>query len=329
MGTPSRIAAACAAALVLALSTGGVAGASPPALPGPSQPSIRPISPHPVKGYWQLHATPGEHFQLAAVVRNVGKTQATFQVLPVGAGTSSGTGVGYPLAGPTTSWLHVGTTSVSVAPGAGVVVHATLTVPVHLRPGQYVGGLEALGAAGAPSAKGRVQIAQRDASVVAWVVTVGRPSRDRIAWGRPYVTAAAGPALAYPARNAGQLIWAPKVQLALQAGTCGTRGKLLMTANRQWAATVPGTSWAYPVPLSAALGPGRYCASERAGEQPAQHEVFVVTPAQHHHEVSSPGAAHIRTAVVSSSFPVAIVAALGAIVGALLVLVLGLLLRRR
>lgn len=328
MSAKKGLVGSTALALFLALCMGGVTSASPLPLPGPSQPSIRPLSPAPVKGYWQLQVRPGERVPLRAEVRNVGQVRATFRVLATGAGTSSGTGVGYPAGGPTASWLHTTTTRVSVVPGAGVLVHATLTVPENAKPGQYVGGLEALGAAGKPSAKGRVEIAQRDASVVAWVVTVGQPHVDRITWGRPSVSAAAGPEIQFPARNTGQLLWGPKVNLALRTGSCGQPGKLLMAVTRQWAMTVPGTSWAYPVPLSAALPPGRYCASERAGAGQPARQTLEVTPAQHHHEVSSPGAAHVHTAVVSTT-PVVLVAALGGLIAALLAAIIVLLVKSR
>lgn len=298
-----------------------------PKLPGPSQPSVVPLAPKPKGGYWQLEAKPGETVHLSAEVRNVGPHTATFQVLPVSAGTSSGTGVGYPVDGPTASWLRVvGQDTVTLRPGAGVVVHAILTVPRQARTRQYVGGLEALGAASAGS-KGRVSIRQRDASVVAWVATVGHPTRDWVTFGRPVVTAGAGPEVQFRATNSGQRLWAPKVHLSLQAGPCGRPGKVLVSVSRKWSVTVPGTSWAYPLPLSAALGPGRYCGVEQAGSQPPAREVVVVTPAQHHHEVSSPGAAHVRTVKVSS-FPVAIVIAIGGLIVLLLGAVLVLLLRR-
>ena len=51
MSAKKGLVGSTALALALALGLGNVASASPP-LPGPSQPSIRPVAPAPEGGYW-------------------------------------------------------------------------------------------------------------------------------------------------------------------------------------------------------------------------------------------------------------------------------------
>jgi hypothetical protein len=286
----------------------GAAGASPvPKLPGPGpQPSVRALAPAPTDGYWQFRAAPGETLRLTAMVGNAGTAPGTFTLGATGAGTGSTTGVGYTLAsGPTASWVSGLPQSVSLPPNKGVVVHAILHVPATVQPNyQYVGGIEALGAATAHG-KGRVEIAQRDAAVVAWVVTVGSPRVYKVAFGRPVVTGGPAPELVFPARNVGQLLWAPRVTFAVRGGACQGRGphhgkawlagQELLSVTRQWGTTVPGTAWAYPVYMPAALAPGTYCAIEQTVPGSPQYETFAVTPKQHHQETSSPGAVHMPT----------------------------------
>jgi hypothetical protein len=268
-------------------------------LPGPSQPSIRAVSPRPSGGYWQLRLAPGQAVELAALVANAGKSVGTFRLGATGAGTGPTTGVGYTLgAGLTASWLTGLPTRVTLQPGQGVVVHAKLRVPPSAKPSfQYVGGLEALGAASTPVVgkhKASVSIAQRNAAVVAWVVTTGAPKKAVISFGMPQVGASSLPAIVFPAANTGQVLFAPKVLLSVRAGACGPRlGRLEVSTTRQWLTTVPGTSWAYPVYLGSVLPAGTYCAVERALPGRAQERTFRVSRKQQRVESQSPGLAHV------------------------------------
>lgn len=319
-----------------AWSAAASASASEPKLPGPSQPSVQAVAPKPEHGYWQIEATPGESVRLGALVRNAGSTRATFALGATGAGTGSTTGVGYTLgSGPTTSWLTGLPTSVTLGPGKSELVHATLTVPPSAKAYQYVGGIEALGAAAAHTGRSKVEIAQRDAAVVAWVVTVGSPKTEKIVFGKPVVRGAAAPEVVFPASNVGQVLWAPQVSLAVQAGTChkavptghgagrGTShaSQDILSVTRQWDTTVPGTSWGYPVYLQAALAPGAYCAVEQTVPGQPQYRTFVVTSEQHRSETASPGAAHVRTVGASNGAPWLLLT-LVAVLAILLILVL-------
>ena len=317
--------------------------ASEPKLPGPSQPSVQAVAPKPEHGYWQIEATPGEIVRLEALVRNAGSARATFALGATGAGTGSTTGVGYTLGtGPTSSWLTGLPASVTLGPGESALVHATLTVPPSAKVAyQYVGGIEALGAAATHSGRSKVEIAQRDAAVVAWVVTVGSPKTKKIVFGKPGVRGAAAPEVVFPASNVGQVLWAPQVSLAVRAGPCrktvraghgAGRGTSrashdLLSVTRQWSTTVPGTSWGYPVYLQAALAPGAYCAVEQTVPGQPQYRTFVVTSEQHRSETASPGEAHVRTVGTSNGAPWLLLA-LAAALAILLILVLVVLLWR-
>ncbi|GEM_PF-3860542 len=283
--------------LCVVLGWSSVADAAVPTLPGPSQPSVRAIAPTPHAGYWQVRAAPGQRVRLVVMVRNAGRRQATFQLGATGAGTGPTTGVGYTLGtGPTAGWLVGLPTSVTLGPGQAKTISATLVVPHWARvPYQYVGGVEALGAASVPPKAARVRIAERDAAVVAWVVTVGAPRVRRIAFGTPRVGGGPAPHVDFPATNTGQVLWAPQVSLSVRLGPCGRPGPALVSVVRQWGVTVPGTSWTYPLPLNAALAPGHYCALEQALGGPVEERAFVVTPSQHRAETSSPGEAKVAT----------------------------------
>jgi hypothetical protein len=214
------------------------------------------------------------------------------------------------------------------------MVHATLVVPSDAAtPYQYIGGLEALGLAATPSGrrKGNVSIAQRDAAVVAWVVTVGTPTAEAISFGTPVVRATVAPEVDFPSSNVGQGIYAPKVDLSVYSGACtvpAEAGKPLFSTTRQWGATVPGTSWSYPVYVGSVLVAGTYCAVEQTVPGQPTDNTFTVSQKQQKTETTTPGLPKITQPAhsTSSNSMLLVVVALALIIIALLLL---LLLRRR
>lgn len=298
--------------------------------PPASGPGLVAVSPAPVHGYWQVTAHPGQKIPLTARVANSGKAAATYDVLSEGAGTGTGTGIGYG-PGPTSSWLSGQLGPVTMAAHGRRLVHLVLTVPATAATGQYVGGLEVLGAAGPPTSHGanRVSIASRSAVVIAWVVTVGHPTVNRVSFAGPEITAGKYPEVVYRATNTGQRLWAPRVGLSVYAGACPPSGHLVFTATRQWLTTVPGTSWTDQVDLRSALPVRQYCAVEALPGQPRQVDTFAVTPAAHKAQAHAPGAVKVSApAQPSSSLWLAIVLAVVAVLALLALNVVAIFARR-
>jgi hypothetical protein len=293
-----------AAAFTLAvLTASSPASAAQPVAPVPS---IRAVNPSPQGGYWQLRLSPGQRVQLAARVTNVGVTSATFALMPVTGATGPGTGVGYRPGGLEAAWVSGLPASVTLSPHGSALVHATLAVPNGARPAQYVGGLEALAPAGAPTQHGRISISSRAAAVVAWVVTVGEPRRRAIRLLGAQV--APGLTLQLSAANTGQLLFAPRVRLGVVRGSCASDNAVVVPTIRQWLTTVPNTIFTYPLALDAPLPPGRYCLLADVPGEPTQRVVFTVTGAQRRSETQGVPPAKVRVPV-SQGVPIIVVIA--------------------
>jgi hypothetical protein len=293
---------------VIAFALAVLAAASPASAvqPPASVPSIRALSPPPSGGYWQLRLSPGQRVSLSARVTNVGAATATFMLVPVTGATGPGTGVGYHPGGVEAAWVTGLPGSVTLSPRSSEVVHATLSVPKGVPPAQYVGGIEALAPAGSPTQHGRISISSRAAAIVAWVATVGQPQRRAIRLLGAQV--APGLTLQLSAANTGQLLFAPRVRLGVVRGSCASNDTVVVPVVRQWLTTVPSTTFTYPVPLSAPLPPGRYCAVATVAGEPTQRIAFTVTGVQRRSETEGVPPARVRVPV-SQGVPIIVVIA--------------------
>jgi MYXO-CTERM domain-containing protein len=274
---------ALAATAIVAPAAGA---ATPPAAFG-----LRAVGSDAQAGYFVFTTAAGTSRQGTVVVSNSGAARGTVRLYTADATTGATTGTTYLTdeqpedAG---SWIVLGKTSLTLAPGKSASVPFTVKVPAGTPAGQHVGGIvaEATNRPAGTGGKGKtgVRIEIRNQAIMAVQVNVPGTPVHKLTIGRVTSGGANGfQQVIVRVSNEGNVLERPAGSVAIY----GKGGQLVQTLKFTMDTFLPETSIDYPIELKKALPAGSYSAAvmlryalgsptgtRTATERPA----FTVTP---------------------------------------------------
>ncbi|HEY1457794.1 MAG TPA: hypothetical protein VGF15_04685, partial [Solirubrobacteraceae bacterium] len=204
-----RWAALLALAVLMFCWTAAARAASPPGLLVTPRSAVGPG-----RDYFKLQVTSGQSARAGAIeLRNPTANTLHVALAAVDGQTLDTLGSTYATAGSpahgATRWLHLGTASVALVPGATALVPITVTVPAAAAPGDYLSGvsIEALNQRPQNVARGRVSIASVNRYAIGVEVSLPGPRRPAIEFtGAALERQPSGLAFLLAARNSGNVI---------------------------------------------------------------------------------------------------------------------------
>jgi hypothetical protein len=226
---------------------------------------------NPKLGYFVYPASAGTTLHGAVTVTNTGDETGTVKLYPADATTGQTTGTVYLTdkapAGVGT-WIGLGASSLSLAPGQNKQVPFTVRVPGGVAAGQYVGGIVAETVREATGPKSsqttNVQIKVRNLSIVAVEVEVPGAQVAKFTIGKVSVGGSQGRQQVFIAvSNDGNVLRKPAGAVTIQ----NSSGVKVQRIPFQMDTFLPHTSIDYPVQLAKALPPGNYVASVQMSYQ--------------------------------------------------------------
>jgi hypothetical protein len=270
--------------------------AEPLAQPAGAEISLRPVdadgNPLPGPGYFVVTAQPGETVQLYALVSNSGSAPATVTLQAVDSSTSATGGISYNLPDQPVrevgAWVALTQSTVALEPGRAALVPFQVRVPDGVAAGEHVGGLTAFVPAAAPGgnvAPGSTPAQQfavrvQTRSVAAIVVSVPGARETRLAISgvdvehRPDASY-----LVVRLRNTGNVL--TKAQGSVLVTRPGETAPLI-SGPFALDTIVPGTEVTFPIQWTRDPPPGRYQARVEVawdGGRTTWDDAFTVTPA--------------------------------------------------
>jgi hypothetical protein len=295
---------------------------------------------NPKLGYFVYPLAPGATTSGTVIVSNVGTKTGVVRLFTTDATTGPTSGTVYRTGRAPTgagTWVKLGQTSASLAPGASVTVPFSVQVPAGAPAGQWVAGI----AAESPQAsstrstgKRSVRIRVRSLTIVAVQVNVPGAVRQRFRIGSVHAGGSRGyQQLFVGFRDTGNVLSRPQGTVTV-ARTNGSNRQLLHYTMDTF---LPQTAITYPLLLRTALPAGTYNADILLRAHPLDGGSWIVVRARRQFRISSQQVKQVFTTAAptkappsSTSSTTTIVAAAGGAAVALLVVGgIALLLRRR
>ena len=219
---------------------------------------------NPKLGYFVYPASPGTVLHGAVIVTNTGDAAGVVKIYTSDATTGSTTGAVYltdsapTLAG---SWIKLGSSQLSLAPGKQAKVPFVVTVPTGTAAGQFVGGIvaETVAQIAGPKSqeKANVQIKVRNLSIVAVQVNVPGPKISKFTITKATIGGSKGfQQVLVDITNDGNVLEKPSGAVTIR----NTSGLPIQTIKFQMDTFLPHTSIEYPIVLKKGLPPGNYTA---------------------------------------------------------------------
>ena len=220
---------------------------------------------NPKLGYFVYSVSAGTTLHGAVTVTNTGDQTGTVKLYSADATTGATTGTVYLTDSAPKgvgTWISVGSSSLTLAPGAHKVVPFTVHIPGASKAGQYVGGLVAETERKATGPKSQqktnVQITVRNLSIVAVEVDVPGAQIAKFAIGGAAAGGSKGRQQVFiHVSNEGNVLRKPAGSVTIRTANGTSIQKIPIHMDT----FLPHTAIDYPVQLTKALTPGHYVAS--------------------------------------------------------------------
>ena len=241
-------------------------------------------------GYFVYRLGAGGTRSGSVIVSNVGTAAGTVRLFTADGATGSTSGTVYrtdrtPVGAG--SWVTLGGTEVTLAPGQSATVPFTVRVPASAPSGQWVAGIAAESpqtTAQAAEGKSRVRINVRSLTIVAVQVDVAGPTAAGFRIGSVRAGGSHGyQQLLLHLAGTGNALTKPRGSVTITR----TNGSSAQTLRYTMDTFLPHTAIDYPVTLKRALGPGRYTADIVLRARPLSGGRLVVVRARRAFSIDS------------------------------------------